>query len=795
MSISGGTMAASSSSAAGAIPQYATTVTNVTFAYGRGKKAVNALNDITIKVPVGSIYGILGPSGCGKSTLVHCLVGSLKPKRGIVKVFGEVPGSHRALVPGPGVGYMPQEIGLFNEFTIQETLFFFGRLYRLPAAVINGRIAFLISFLELPDKSAMVGKLSGGQARRVSLAAALVHKPPLLVLDEPTVGIDPVLRQSIWSHLRSLTDEHGITVIITTHYIEEARLANLVAFMRHGSLLEEGNPESLIRRLRLNNLEEVFLALCRNKKTSEEKKGAIIKKPLLEKDKDVEMMMIKEGGGGGEEEELLSVSIQKSEGDEEAGSSSSTALPAPAEPQCTTVVTTSVPVPSQPPTETAVVCTTFSSEDLENGGGNISSSSEKTSPVITANNSKTTAHSPTSPIFSHTQQHRKMQDAQVMANRLLMKRNAILDHFARSSALLTKNFIRMWRNLPVMLFTAFIPAVQCSLFFLCLGRPPYDIPVSVYNAEQPPQYSRDFLQSIDNRTIDLRPVNSFEAGYQAVWGGESRALITIGSNFSAALYQKSVDLLVVDNETLDMAKVNLYLDMSSQFHAGSIREKVYEAFGTFARRMLVEHGMEEKLADPPIHIGKPILGQANPTVTEFMAPGFILSLAFFASIATAALTLVLERKDGLLERSLVSGVNPTTSSSLPSSSLRYRTSGRSFWISVLIVMQGVCGMSYGVLISAIAKEESFTLAACMGSMFPQFLLSGVVWPVDTMPPPLVFIANFFSQAKSLEAVRYMLYRGWDPLHHFDVAIGFIISASWTIVFLFIATILFNVHKS
>ena len=133
---------------------------------------------------------------------MHCLVGSLKPKRGIVKVFGEVPGSHRALVPGPGVGYMPQEIGLFNEFTIQETLFFFGRLYRLPAAVINGRIAFLISFLELPDKSAMVGKLSGGQARRVSLAAALVHKPPLLVLDEPTVGIDPVLRQSIWSHLR-----------------------------------------------------------------------------------------------------------------------------------------------------------------------------------------------------------------------------------------------------------------------------------------------------------------------------------------------------------------------------------------------------------------------------------------------------------------------------------------------------------------------------------------------------------------------------------------------------------------
>ena len=98
----------------------------------------------------------------------------------------------------------------------------------------------------------------------MSLAAALVHKPPLLVLDEPTVGIDPVLRQSIWKHLIALAKE-GITVIITTHYIEEARSANIVAFMRQGMLLEEGNPEVLIKQQNLQNLEEVFLKLCNNK--------------------------------------------------------------------------------------------------------------------------------------------------------------------------------------------------------------------------------------------------------------------------------------------------------------------------------------------------------------------------------------------------------------------------------------------------------------------------------------------------------------------------------------------------
>lgn len=137
------------------------------------------------------------------------------------------------------------------------------------------------------------------------------------------------------------------------------------------------------------------------------------------------------------------------------------------------------------------------------------------------------------------------------------------------------------------------------------------------------------------------------------------------------------------------------------------------------------------------------MGNENPTVTEFMAPAFIMSLSFFASIATAALTLVLERKDGLLQRSLVSGVYPNeyilshviTQTVVVIFQIilvllmaffifHIPNRGPVFWISVLIVMQGVAGMAYGIMISAIAKEENFTLAACMGSMFPQFLLSG-----------------------------------------------------------------------
>ncbi|XP_046918383.2 ABC transporter G family member 20-like [Dermatophagoides farinae] len=761
---------------------FAATATNLIFAYGRGKKARNALNDITIKVPVGTIYAILGPSGCGKTTLVHSLVGLLKPKSGYVKVFGEIPGSTRSLVPGPGIGYMPQEIGLFEEFTIKETLFFFGRLYRLPSDTIRDRITFLISFLELPEQDRFVAKLSGGQKRRVSLAAALVHKPPLLVLDEPTVGIDPVLRQSIWSHLRSLSSQEGITVIITTHYIDEAQYASTVAFMRHGTLLEEGNPQKLIQRFRLDNLEQVFLALCHNVNAT--RGGG--KNHYVDNVASLERKQYGNNHCISEKPLLLTVNHHK-QFDEESKTG------------------------------------TEELDDEGQGSSSLSPFSTITDKSQRQSNEQTQSQSNKCEPEDNSRHTPVPPHVVAQPQRMLMKRNKILDHFARSSALLTKNFIRMWRNLPVMLFASLIPVLQCTLFFLCLGRDPFDIAVTYYNGELDPllnpmpktnsPYSLQVLQSIDNHSIHLMPVASVEQGFQSVRSGQAKAFLRFGPNFTRASFEKAIDYMSMDNETVAESFVDLYLDMSSQFHAMKIKEKIFEAYHLFSRNLLAENGYNPDVADSPIRIPPPLMGNQDPTVTEFMAPAFIMSLSFYASIATASLTLVLERKDGLLQRSLVSGVYPNeyilshviTQTVVVIFQIilvllmaffifHIPNRGPVFWISVLIVMQGVAGMAYGIMISAIAKEENFTLAACMGSMFPQFLLSGVVWPVDTMPQFLIYVSTIVSQAKAIDAVRHMLYRGWDPFNHWDVAIGFIVSASWTVVFLFIATILFNINK-
>ncbi|KAF4529688.1 hypothetical protein B566_EDAN010774, partial [Ephemera danica] len=156
--------------------------------YGSSKSPKVVLDRLNMTVPQGTIYGLLGASGCGKTTLLTCIVGRRRLNSGDIWVLGGRPGSRGSGVPGPRVGYMPQDIALFSDFSFRETI--------------------------------------GGQKRRVSLAAALLHDPELLILDEPTVGVDPVLRQRIWDHLVQITVRGNTTVIITTHYIEEARQAD-----------------------------------------------------------------------------------------------------------------------------------------------------------------------------------------------------------------------------------------------------------------------------------------------------------------------------------------------------------------------------------------------------------------------------------------------------------------------------------------------------------------------------------------------------------------------------------------
>ncbi|XP_034939322.1 ABC transporter G family member 23-like [Chelonus insularis] len=253
--------------------QEAIVVRNAIKRYGKNKPVLDGLSMI---VPQGCIYGLLGASGCGKTTLLSCIVGIKKLDAGEVWVLGGRPGAKGSSIPGPRVGFMPQEISLVQEFTVLGAFFYFGRINGMDDDKIMERHSFLSKLLQLPDPDRLIKHMSGGQQRRVSFGCALIHEPDLLVLDEPTVGLDPILRENIWDFLFKITKQNNVTVIITTHYIDETKLADKIGLLRKGLLLAETSPSALMEECRTDSLEEAFLQLSQKQQERTDKGGRII---------------------------------------------------------------------------------------------------------------------------------------------------------------------------------------------------------------------------------------------------------------------------------------------------------------------------------------------------------------------------------------------------------------------------------------------------------------------------------------------------------------------------------------
>ncbi len=203
-----------------------------------------AVNSLTMKVPRGTIFGFIGPSGCGKTTTVRLLTGILKPTSGQVSVLDKEP-IHFSKSDQEKIGYLIQNFVLYPELTVWENLNFAASFYGVSLFRRHGRLNKLLEFVELrEDKGKLASALSGGMKRRLSLAATLVHNPELLFLDEPTAGIDPLLRRKFWDYFKKL-QEQGHSLFITTQYVGEAAYCDLVGVMYEGKLLMVESPEGL----------------------------------------------------------------------------------------------------------------------------------------------------------------------------------------------------------------------------------------------------------------------------------------------------------------------------------------------------------------------------------------------------------------------------------------------------------------------------------------------------------------------------------------------------------------------
>jgi ABC-2 type transport system ATP-binding protein len=244
--------------------QSAVTITNLTKSFVISKrflfkqKKLKAVNDVSLTIKKGEIFGLLGPNGAGKTTLIHSLMGIYKFKTGEINILGhQIP--KEKIEARRKIGFMPQDLAIYLDLTPLQNALFYGRIFGLKDKEIKSKLDDLFNLLALTEKKNSLSRtLSGGQKRRVSLGISLLANPEILILDEPTVGVDPVLRQEFWEYFNDLKNE-GKTIIISTHITDEAVRTDRVGLMMDGNMLAVGNPKSLMAENSVETLENLFL--------------------------------------------------------------------------------------------------------------------------------------------------------------------------------------------------------------------------------------------------------------------------------------------------------------------------------------------------------------------------------------------------------------------------------------------------------------------------------------------------------------------------------------------------------
>uniref|UniRef100_A0A146LDF7 ABC transporter G family member 20 n=3 Tax=Lygus hesperus TaxID=30085 RepID=A0A146LDF7_LYGHE len=714
--------------------------------YGTKSNKHIILDSLNMTVPKGCIYGLLGASGCGKTTLLSCIVGRRRLNSGEIWVLGGQPGSRGSGVPGPRVGYMPQENALYGEFTIRETLKYFGWVAGMNNEEIKTKMDFLLDLLQLPFPDRAVKNLSGGQQRRVSMAATFLHDPELLILDEPTVGVDPVLRQRIWDYLVELVANKTTTIIITTHYIDETKQATTIGLMRGGKMLAEESPDELLQRYNSDSLEDAFLKL----------------------------------------------SILQNRGKRRRSSITSNIIAANA-----------AAIPELQDVQDFETQSEISGEFGDNMSLANKSAIQDTGTVVDP-------VPPEDEVEITWKDHLKI----------------ITPHHMK--ALIWKNLLWMSRNFGVMMFTVAMPILQTTFFCLSIGHDPIGLKLAVVNNELPGVvscpygyntsdcYMNDlscrYLDHLAARKHHLVSYENYDEAWYAVKKGWAWGVVDIPSNFSDFLIQRIEDGRFADDIALNGSDIDIQLDMSNQQIAAMLSRDFYLALEDFSTEMAESCNVSAKLLSLPVKFQDPIFGPRVPNFTNFAAPGVMLTIVFFLSVALTSGTMLVERNEGILERCLVSGITAfevlsshviTQFVVMVGQSLMVicfsvyvydvAVAGNIFTALVLIILSGTCGMTFGFAVSCLCDDERNATYLALGSFLPFVMLCGIIWPVEGMNKFLRSVSYFLPLTLSTESLRSVLGRGWG-LDYPQVYAGFISTLAWILIYLLASVLVLKYKK-
>nr|XP_027201531.1 ABC transporter G family member 23-like [Dermatophagoides pteronyssinus] len=708
-------------------------VENIAYSYYR-KKPV--LKNVSLFVPEGKIFALLGSNGCGKTTMLRMILGRLKPETGFIRVFGVEPASTHSRIPGPGVGYMPQEISLIPEFTIEETLKYFGQIYHMDSRHLYDRIEKLFELLNLPDRDRIVRQLSGGQKRLVSLAVTLVHQPPLVILDEPTVGVDSVLRYRIWNHLEHMCKTEGTSVIITTHYIEEAKEAHNVGFIESGTVLAQSTPSKLQEQYKCNTLEEVFLKLCLSRYSRKDHQ-----QPQQQQQ---------------QQQQILKFNSN---------------------------------------TATATTTTAIQSN------GTYRPLTHEFDPSSTSSTSKSSNN-------QEELQYKEHKGERITIKERLRKE---IDN-ERLKAMIWKSFIRVKRNPLVLIMFHMIPIMTITLFSLTILRSPHNMPIAIYPGDiHGGNLSKTFIDVMDEYFLKKRIFNSPEKALESVQKGQSYYGMIFSDNFTESFTSRYIDVYrsSVDEIEIESSKIRLYPDNSNFIFAVYMRRAVLNYFEVFMRKFSTDLGYNPITFNLPIYVEEPIYGKMETDLGHYLVSALIVFSLFALPMVIGSLLIVMDRKDGYQERAFVAGVKPLEILSghmltcfvavlsqvfltlmLSFVILELDNEGSLLEIFILIFLQGIQGLSIGLVISTICVNEIFASIAVVSIILPMLLTSGSMWPMEGLPDILQKLIFLNPITLTIRSVRLVMLRGWS-YQHFEVLIGYITTTSYTFICFISSIFLFH----
>ncbi len=689
-----------------------------------------AVDDVSLQIERGAIFGLLGPNGSGKSTIIRMLCGVLESTSGDAHVLG-FDCNNQADKVKQRIGYMSQKFSLYGDLSVRENLEFYGRIYGLSTSRVHERIAAVLEITSLTDRiDQLAGTLSGGWKQRLALAAALIHEPEVLFLDEPTAGIDPVARRQLWDLLFELSAQ-GVTLLVTTHYMDEAERCTDVGYLFMSKLLVCGKPEEL------KQLPEVT-------PEGTQRWELEIDHPTQRLQEIRQIDGVREATPFGETIHLLTDDALSKD-----------------------VIPTQLGIS---PREVSLRQTTATLEDV----------------FVTLTQNAERASAGLSVVESPLQGQEQV--AEPATDEAPTEEVATPAHSREPSikhrttdglwAVLIKEFFHLRRQPSTLFFMLVVPVFQTLIFGVAIENQVENIPMVVYDHDGR-QQSRELIEAfVNTRRFAITERVFDEASFtRAMTSGRAQVGLRIPANFSDRMVrgeQVQVQVLIdgsnsqVATSALNAAKLlglTRSVQMAQESGAGAEVGPARDSTGRFTL---------------PLDVRPRLLYNPDLESARFFVPGLVGIILQLVTLFLTAFAIVRERELGTLEQLFVTPVG--RAGLLLGKLTPYAIVGLAETMIVLCVMvylfdvpiNGsiilllalsalflVCSLALGLLVSTIAKTQATALQFSFLIMLPSVLLSGFMFPRSEMPTIIYWATHAIPVTYFIEILRGIVLRGAD----------------------------------